>query len=302
MLPSELRTHWEQRPLVLDGANGTELERRRVLCPPPLWSAAALRDQPRVVADVHREYAGAGAQIITANTFRTNPRALQTAGLIADGAALNAAAVGLAREATAGRTLALIAASVAPVEDCYQPERTPDVATLTTEHEQMAEWLAAAAPDLVWIETMGTIREAQAAASAARLYRLPLAVSFALREDGMLLGGESLEEAVAAVEVYDPLAIGLNCVPPDGVTAHLPRLRRCTQRGVAVYAHVGNPRPTPGWSYAQVEVPPERYAEYARQWRTMGANIIGGCCGTTPAHIAAVAATLNPSRDSAAEQ
>ncbi|MEW6250393.1 MAG: homocysteine S-methyltransferase family protein [Planctomycetota bacterium] len=282
-------------PVLLDGATGTELERRGAGCLPPLWSAAALRDAPESVAAIHRAYMAAGADILVANTFRTNPRTLARAGRLDEGPALCRRAVELARSAAAeaapGRRV-LVAASVAPVEDCYSPERAPDDAALQEEHRQNADWLAGAEPDLLWIETMGTAREARAAAEAAVACGLPCVVSFTARESGELLGGDPLEAACAAVAPFGPLALGLNCVPPRGVTELLPRLRRATAGPIAAYAHINNAVPTRGWSYAQA-VTPEEYAQEALRWLSVGANIIGGCCGTTPAHIAALRGMLD---------
>jgi S-methylmethionine-dependent homocysteine/selenocysteine methylase len=282
----ELRRRFEAGPLVLDGATGTELERRGAGSPAPLWSAAALISAPQIVAAIHREYVEAGADIVTANTFRTNPRTLRAAGLTAKGESLNRLAVELAFGA-ANRRHVFVAASVGPVEECYCPERVPAENELRSEHHQMMAWLAAAQPDLVWIETMNTVREARAAAEVARRQQMPFVVSFVVQENGDLLSGEPLQEAVAAIEPLAPLALGLNCIPPRGLTALLPRLRRVTTRPLAAYAHIGNRLPIRGWSYAN-DVTPTDYAHYARRWLELGAAIIGGCCGTTPAHIRAV--------------
>ena len=181
----------------------------------------------------------------------------------------------------------LVAASVAPVEDCYYPERVPVEDVLHEEHGQMMGWLRAAGPDLIWIETMNTVREARAAAQAVAALGLPFAVSFVVEETGDLLSGEALEEAVGAVEPLGPLALGLNCIPPRGLSGLLPRLRRATDRPLAAYAHINNRKPIRGWSYVQ-SLSPVEYGECARQWVDMGANIVGGCCGTRPEHIRAV--------------
>jgi len=329
---------FQSRVLVLDGAVGTELERRGVPTPRPLWSAAALLTHPQVVEQIHRDYVEAGAEIIVANTFRTNVRTLR-AGVLERGAELNRLALELARKVAqrhegtqarrhegGGQSSALpvlVAASVAPVEDCYSPQLVPDEAMLDDEHAQMMAWLKAAGPDLVWIETMNTVREARAAARAAANAGLPCCISFVTRENGDLLSGEPLEAAVAAVEPFGPIALGLNCIPPDGMTRNLPRLRSATQSVggahgaetvgdahptrlrsatrkagsahgtlLAAYAHINNPTPIRGWSFSQ-QVTPEEYAKYARRWIELGASIVGGCCGTTPAHIAAVRATVD---------
>ncbi len=295
----ELRHRLAHGPLVLDGALGTELERRGVPTPAPLWSAAALINAPEVVAKIHREYVAAGADILVADTFRTNSRTLARAGRLADGPQLNRLAVALARAAAddtairrPGRPRPLVAASVAPVEDCYTPERVPSDAELADEHAPLARWLADAGAELLWIETMGTLREARAAITAARDVGLPAAVSFVTGEDGRLLGGDELATAVTAIEPFDPVAIGLNCIPPAGMTRQLPSLRALTGRPLAAYAHVNNAAPIRGWSFAGAVTPAE-YGRLAVAWRRAGAVIIGGCCGTTPAHVAEVRIVLD---------
>jgi len=308
-----IRQRLADGPLILDGATGTELQRRGVATGLPLWSATALLECPAVVEAIHRDYVAAGADIIVANTFRTNPRTLRRAGRFGQGAALNRLAIDLARRAgipsperqrrvevfhasaadqspTQAR-FPLVAASVAPVEDCYRPDLVPDDAELRAEHEQMIAWLQAARPDLLWIETMNTVREARAAAMAAAATGLPFVVSYVTQETGALLSGESLADAVAAVEPLEPLAIGLNCIPPRGLTANLARLRELTARALVAYAHINNPTPTPGCTYSQT-CSPDEYAMYARQWQELGAQILGGCCGTMPAHIAALREVL----------
>ncbi|MCH7700546.1 MAG: homocysteine S-methyltransferase family protein [Planctomycetes bacterium] len=287
-----LRQALERRGLLLDGATGTELTRRGVATPLPLWSAGALRDHPDVVRAIHTDYVAAGADIIVANTFRSNVRTLRDAGLHEQGEALNRVAVELAREATKDVSPdrdnpIWIAASVAPVEDCYCPHLVPNERTLDNEHGRMVAWLAAAGADLIWIETMNTIREAKAAAHAASQAGLPLVISFVVKENGDLLSGEPLEEAIVAVEPFEPVALGLNCIPPSGVTRNLPRLRAATSRPLLAYAHLGNPEPITGWSFSQ-NITPQAYAKEAARWIELGARIVGGCCGTTPAHIAAL--------------
>ncbi len=158
----------------------------------------------------------------------------------------------------------------------------------------MMAWLASAKPDMIWIETMNTIREARAAAGAANNEQLPFVVSFVVRENGDLLSGEPIDDAIAAVEPLNPLAFGLNCIPPEGMTRNLPRLRTATDRPLMAYAHIGNPEPITGWSFSE-DVSPEQYVEHAARWIEMGARIIGGCCGTTPPHLAALRSLLDAS-------
>jgi S-methylmethionine-dependent homocysteine/selenocysteine methylase len=285
--------------LVLDGAMGTELTRRGVPTDLPLWSATALLTHLHVVEAIHSDYAAAGADILVANTFRTNPRTLARAGLAERGPELNRLAIEAARRAAAFNPKSkiknprlLVAASIAPVEDCYRTDLVPDESTLECEHVQMVEWLIPAAPDLLWIETINTIREARAAARAAHDANLEFALSFVTNEHGDLLSNESLSAAVDAVLRYSPAVLGLNCIPPAGMTRNLPHLVRLAEKAdcpVAAYGHIGNPNPITGWTFSET-MTPEIYVAYTRRWLDLGATILGGCCGTTPAHIAALTA------------
>lgn len=278
-------------PLLLDGATGTQLEKRNRRSAGPLWSAEALRSCPEAVLHIHREYVTAGAELLTANTFRTNPRTLAKAGW-EDGAALNQAAIALCRHAAAEAGHPVwVAASVAPVEDCYSPHLTPSDADLREEHRLMMTWLSSAQPDLVLIETMNTAREARIAAQAAAEASMPFVVSFVPAESGALLSGEGLAAAVEAVAVFGPLAIGLNCAPPSGLSRVLPSLGRATSLPLVAYGHLSDGPPLPGWSFSEW-LSPEAYAPVALEWIRAGARIVGGCCGTSPAHIRALAHAL----------
>lgn len=274
---------------------GTELTRRGVTLPTPLWSGAALLTHPEVVFQIHLENVAAGADILVANTFRTNPRTLHRAGCESQGQELIWRAVELARQATrSARKRIYVAASVAPVEDCYRPDWTPPDDELRREHIQLADQIARSGADLIWIETMGTAREALIAAESARAAGVGFALSFVTREDGRLLGGDALPDAIEAILPLRPAAIGLNCVPPTGLTLNLRALcaaidliltrTRLPRPEIAAYAHICNADPLPGWSHTE-SCDPRTYWDHARAWVEIGASIIGGCCGTTPEHI-----------------
>jgi homocysteine S-methyltransferase len=113
--------------LLLDGATGTELDRRGVDIGLPLWSARAIIDAPEVLGEVHRAYLDAGAGAVTTNTFRTHARSLAKAGMESQAGALTHQAVAIARQACHDSNAdALVLGSVAPLEDCYSPDRCPD--------------------------------------------------------------------------------------------------------------------------------------------------------------------------------
>ena len=284
--------------ILLDGAMGTELERRGIPTPLPLWSAAALLGHPDQVREIHEDYVRAGADVITADTFRTTPRALEKAGRAREEArVLTQRAVALAGEATdraRGAREVLVAGALAPLEDCYRPELTPDAELALREHTEQASFLARCGVDLILAETMNSIAEAMAAVRGAKATGLPVLVSFICKDGREVLSGESLEDAVRAVEPLKPDAVLVNCVGPETAAECLLTMGRATRVPLGCYPNAGEPDLDkrawcfdPSWT-------PERFAEVAGTWLARGAQIIGGCCGTGPEHIRALRLALPP--------
>jgi S-methylmethionine-dependent homocysteine/selenocysteine methylase len=283
--------------VLLSGACGTEILRRGVPTPLPLWSAAALLSSPDVVREIHRDHAAAGSDVLTANTFRADRRTLAKAGMRERARDLVKAAVRLAREgavAGAPSRRVLVAGSVAPLEDCYRPDLVPAEATLRAEHGARVGDLVAAGADLALVETMNTAREAVAALGACRAAGLPAAVSFVVREGSVLVSGEPLADAVAAVLPLSPIAVMANCCPPRVATEAV-RALASAARGVAFGAYgngAGTAQGPEGWSFEGGGASPEAYAKEARAWLALGATWVGGCCGTTPEHVKELARML----------
>ncbi len=282
--------------VVLDGATGTQLERRGVDISLPLWSARALLDAPQVLHDIHSEYLAAGANAITTNTFRTHRRSLAKAGLGDQAGTLTRQAVQIAR-ATRDKHKpdALVLGSVAPLEDCYRPDLSPDEPTCRREHAEMIDHLLEAGVDLLLIETMNNVAEARAAISEARR-RAPgnWIASFCLRSDsesGILLSGELITDLVDSLT--DAYAVGVNCTAAHVTEAQVAALRSLLPDHVriAAYANIGYADDTGNWISTDA-IKPQRYAEYALQWIDAGATLIGGCCGTTPGTIRAISAKI----------
>lgn len=277
--------------IVLDGATGTELERRGVRTTLPLWSAPALLEQPEVVERIHADYAAAGADVITANTFRTQRRTLARGGLGERAAELTRRAIELARRgAHAGAGGVFVVGSAPPLEDCYRPDLVPDAVALEREHAEHARNLADAGADAILVETMNCVREAIAATRAARATGLPALASFVCGNEAKLLSGEALEAGVAAVREAGACAVLVNCLPPSQVLACLPVLAR-SGLPFGAYANLGAPNDDTGFTRSE-DCSPADFAAHAAEWRAAGARLVGGCCGSTPAHLRAVAARL----------
>lgn len=291
--------------VVLDGAIGTEILRRDVT-----WADHQLEKRPDVVRAIHQDYIRAGAEVISTNTFQLTRRAflnhfkdrehMRRVGapdLETRWADLLRAGVTLAREARkqveAEQPIA-IAGAMTTLEWCFRPDLAPDRQQARAEYREVIKVFAAAGCDLMLIETVNSIAEAAAAADAARDVGLPFWISWVCDERGALFTGETLEEAAIALRPFAPDALLLNCAPPEDVEAGLRRLAPQWGGPSGVYPHIGRFDP-PEWLFTD-EYPPARYAKEARRWIELGARIVGGCCGTTPEHIAMLARDLAAAR------
>jgi len=283
--------------VLLDGALGTELERRGVPTRLPLWSAQALVEAPDRVREIHEEYVRAGAEILTACTFRTTPRALASAGMTGEADRLTSLAITLCKEARQRAGLereVWIAGSIAPLEDCYRPELAPPSGVAEQEHREQAERLKQAGVDLLLIETMNSISEAVAAVRGARSVGLPVLVSFICKNAREILSGELVADAVLAVDALQPDAILVNCTPVEIAGACLDEIARATHLPIGCYPNAGVPDLERGaWSFDPA-MTPGRFADAAQGWVRSGAQIVGGCCGTGPDHIRALRTALPP--------
>ncbi len=280
-------------PILLDGGLGSELDRRGVDVSMPLWSARALIEAPSTLLDVHRAYAAAGAEIITTNTFRTQRRTLAKTGVGETSAELTEAAVHLARAAVAtSGEVAFVAGSMAPLEDCYQPDLVPEAAALDAEHGEMAETLAAAGVDLLLVETMNTAREAAAAARAAKATGLPVLVSLVCNASGRMLSGENPGRVAASLAGLGVDGVLVNCAPAPDLVQALQRIAEAVDLPTGGYGNVGHADEEGGWVNTD-SIDPKAYGLHAAAWLDAGARIIGGCCGTTPDHTRTMRILIN---------
>jgi S-methylmethionine-dependent homocysteine/selenocysteine methylase len=268
-----------------------------------------MRTDADTIRAVHRDYVEAGADVITTNTFQLTRRTylnlfhnlehmrrIGAPGLENQAAALMEKAVTLAGDAirNARRPVA-IAGSISPLNHCFRPDLSPPFEEALKEHSESTGLLAKRGVDLILLETMNSLAEATAALQAAKKTDLPVWVSFVLAPGGKsILGGQPILEAVRVAESNGAEAILLNCAPPDDITAGLKELAGRSDLPIGAYAHIGRYDP-PSWKFdfhpqfsGMEEWPPEKYSNYAKGWREMGATILGGCCGTTPDHVRAI--------------
>jgi methionine synthase I (cobalamin-dependent) len=287
--------------VILDGAIGTEILRRHVT-----WSDHQLHQRPDLVRTIHADYAAAGADVISTNTFQLTRRAflghfkdaehmrhIGAGDLESRWASLLQAGVKLAQEgrAEAGRAADVaVAGTMTTLEWCFRPDLAPSQAQAEAEYREVAQVFRDAGADLLLIETVNSVAEAVAAARAARRIGLPYWMAFVPDERGRLFSGESLQAAASALAPLGPEVVLLNCAPPADIAVGLRHLAPHARVPIGGYAHIGRFDP-PEWLFTH-DYPPPRYLEAAREWIGLGASVVGGCCGTTPEHIAALSRVL----------
>lgn len=313
--PDSVVAQWlARRPrLVLDGALGTELERRGANLNDPLWSARLLMEQPELIRQVHLDYYQAGADVATTATYQATFEGLARRGLGHDeAAALMRLAVGLACEARdqhwqalqaqgqdAGRARPLVAASVGPYGAMladgseYRGHYPLDEAGLMAFHRPRLQVLAASGADLLACETLPCLDEARA---LARLMdEVPGCqgwISFSCRDGEHNSQGERLADCVAALEGHaSVVAVGINCTAPQHIQPLLIAARAHTRKPILVYPNAGETYDATlkVW-HPSAACHNASFTDMALGWAGAGAQLIGGCCRTKPEDIAALAA------------
>lgn len=286
------------RTVLLDGGMGRELRNRGVPILGTIWSANALLVAPEVVRAVHEDFIAAGADIIIVNTYGVIPNELAREGIEERFEELNFLACQLAEEARAasGRDV-LIAGSLPPQYGSYRPDLVHSFDEIEPIYRRQSE-IFAPHVDLIICETMSSAAEGLAAATGACASGKPVWVGWTLHEDqsGRLRSGETIAEAAAAIAHLPVSGFLANCCAPESITAAMPALAGLGHWPAGGYANTFRPvpkdwtldgsKPSDGKSKLRDDLDPEAYAGHAQAWLDAGARIIGGCCGTGPAHIA----------------
>lgn len=302
--------------LLLDGGTGSELQRRGVNVSKGItpeggngaWSGPAMEDAPAVVQAIHEDYLRAGAEIITANSYNTNRGQLARVGLAHKMEAFSRLAIEIACAARDRlNPAAFVAGSIAPGARFpfgWDPARVGPADQNLRDWSEQAAILADAGADCILIESMSSIAQLLPAVEAASMADLPVFLGMHPSPTGTTTNGETMDEVVAALKQAGLWvdAILLMCRSPEEISVTLPKLRAAFDGPIGAYANVGyrraeQPPSYPERQYFAIDIgenTPERYARYGQQWLEMGAQIVGGCCATTPEHIAALRPVVHP--------
>jgi S-methylmethionine-dependent homocysteine/selenocysteine methylase len=277
--------------IILDGATGTELEKRGVAMNSTAWSAEAVLTSPEIVQAVHEDYIRAGADIITCNSFSLAKHMLIRAGLAEHFPRANVDAINLAIKAreNIGRYPVAIAGSIAPTTFCSGAQKCfPPSSTALSWYGEQAEILAGSGADLLIIEMIEDVDQGSLAVEAALTTGLPVWLGFSCRKNlngEVMLWGQrhSLAEGIDTIaRIGGDAALIMHTETREAAEAFA-ILRSRYQGRLGVYAHSGV-FIMPNWQFSDI-ISPEAYASEAGNWVKMSAEIIGGCCGIGPAHI-----------------
>ena len=269
-------------PLILDGANGTELQKRGY--DGSKCTEGWVLEHPDIMMQLQREYVEAGSNIVYAPTFGANRVKLEENGIFNQVADFNQRLVAISREAVQGR--ALVAGDIATTGKFLVPVGDVSFDDLYDIYHEQAEAMEEAGVDMFVIETIMTVPDARAALLAVRdVSDKPVLVSFTCDEKGRTLTGTDITAALVIMQGMGADAFGLNCsTGPDEMLSQAKRLREFAEVPLAIKPNAGMPKTVNG--RAVYDCPPAEFAKYTNEFAAVGAGMFGGCCGTGPEHIA----------------
>ena len=288
---------------LLDGGMGQELCNRSSKPIHAEWGGWVMRHEPHLVQELHEDYLRAGASVITLNNYATTPRVGEDShGQTRDFEGEQNTAIELARaarDAAVDGHRAKIAGSLPPLSWSYRPGLVEVFERNLADYRKIVA-VGKDHVDLFICETMSTAEEARAAATASCESGKPVWVSWTLAEtlaeDGFarLRSGETINEAIAALNGLDVQALLVNCSTPEVSSVAMPELAR-DGRPFGAYANAFShdlSQYGPGQTVEKIEnrtdLDPPAYAAHVKKWVEAGATIVGGCCQTDPSHIAEI--------------
>lgn len=290
--PSVLADLADEGPVLLDGGMGTLLQERGLEdgAPGELWNL----ERPDAVREAHRAYADAGSRVLTTNTFGgTRPR-LELHGLGDRVEEVNAAAARIARE-VADEHGALVAGDLGPTGELLEPLGTMSAAQAQECFAEQLRGLVAGGVDLVLVETMSDLGEVEAAVAAAHEVApgLPVVVTMSFDTNLRTMMGVAPAAAVAAAARLGVDAVGANCGRGPGEMEQIAaELVAARPDGLLVAAQSNAGLPQLVGDRFEYDASPDDLARHAAALRELGVDLVGGCCGSTPAHLAAMSRAL----------
>jgi methionine synthase / methylenetetrahydrofolate reductase(NADPH) len=291
-MTSRFLTRLQQAPILCDGAMGTLLYAKGVFINRS-YDELNL-SQPELIRGIHADYLAAGAEIVETNTFGANSFRLGRHGLAESVRDINLAGARLAREAVAKKNpQAFVAGSIGPIGIHIEPLGKTAREEARAAFKEQVQALREGGVDVLMLETFGYLEEIHQAIVACREVapELPVVAQVTVDEDGNCLDGSSPESFAEKLTEWGADVIGCNCsVGPVAILDALERVRTVTTKPLAAQPNAGMPRSVEGRNIYLCS--PEYMASYTRKLVGAGVQLVGGCCGTTPEHIRAMASAL----------
>jgi homocysteine S-methyltransferase len=269
--------------VIIDGAMGSELARRGAPMSAAAWSGTATLERPEIVTGIHRDYVAAGADVLIANTYAGARFVLEAAGCADRFVETNRRAVELARSAAVQRPGVAVAGSISNFPPRFDRNAYPTREREAAAYEELAGLLVASGVDLIALEMLEEPVHAALAVAAARRADLPLWVGVSCRLDANRALVSYDYPEIAFVDVLDALlsmpvdVVNVMHSTLDAIPAALDEVRARFAGPVGVYPEI------------EPNVTPQELVSHAERWVEAGARLVGGCCGTGPPHIAALA-------------
>ncbi|MCU0332030.1 MAG: homocysteine S-methyltransferase family protein [Ignavibacteriaceae bacterium] len=266
------------KPLVLDGAMGSYIQQKGILTDNVLWTTNINHNNPDLILKTHLEYIDAGADIITTNTFRTNPASLSKAG-IDTAAEYVKEAVHLAKQASMGSKV-ITAGSNAPAEDCYQKERNLSNNELKENHKYHIDLLIDSGVDFVLNETQSHFDELKIICDHCDKNEIPYIVSLYVLDNFKILSGESLDNILSFLRDHGVIAISFNCISPNLFLNIIGSIQLPERWGY--YLNCGSGLITDKIISCGIQT--DDYLKFVEKSLEYKPVFIGSCCGSSPAH------------------
>ena len=276
----------KQRPLILDGAMGSLLQQKGFSSDRKLWMTSVNKESPETIVSIHSEYINSGADIITTNSFRTNPAAFNFD--IQRSKEEVKLAVDLSKSAKLDKAI-LIAGSNAPAEDCYQKERTISYNKMEINHNNHIDFFVDNGVDFILNETQSHRDEIEIICKRCYRNSIPFVLSFYLQKDLSLLSGEPISDAINLVVDGGALAIGFNCLAPE--LFHKLLQQNTIPELWGFYLNCGSGKPED--EIIKCGISPENYLVTVQESLKYSPSFIGACCGSGFEHIRKIKVLLD---------
>ncbi len=291
----------KQKIIVLDGASGTELQRKGYDVNDELWSAKFLISNPKAIKEVHKDYLQAGANCITSLSYQATYEAFYKKGFSeAEAKKMLLLSVSLAKDArdeyftkeTKNINKALVAASIGPYGAYladgseFRGDYSLNQKELEEFHKKRLNTLLEAKPDILAFETVPCLKEAKAYVNLLKNKKnINAWISFSAKDALHINSGETIKECAQYLEAYSFItAIGINCTSPQYAHTLIKEIKKVSSKIIIVYANSGDSYDANDKSW-KASKNNSSYAKMSEAWYKAGARIIGGCCQTTPKDI-----------------